>query len=273
MLMLRRAITELKRRRGRRRIPPSVVQDGTRAGVAIAAIVKGESRYLEEWVAFHRLVGVDHFYIYDNGGDGAFAERSHPPRDLVTIIPWRSSFADISPQVAASCHALTNFGARHRWMAFIDVDEFLFPLHSGSLLETLMEFGDLPGVAVPWSMFGTSGHVSPPNDLVIASYTWRSRFPPGKGSQLLQYKSVVDPAQVEAVGDGHWFYMIDGGGPPTPKGGCGFTGSTIASPSSPAASCCGSIITSRARPRSSKARSPKAICAARASLKGAGSRR
>jgi Glycosyltransferase family 92 len=169
MLMLRRSITELKRRRERQKVPPGIAQDRTRAGVAIAAIVKDESRYLDEWIAFHRLIGISHFYIYDNGGDGAFTAGARPSQDVVSIIPWLTSLVGISPQVAAYCHALVNFGARHRWMAFIDVDEFLFPLQAGSLMEALTEFGDLPGVAVPWSMFGTSGHVTPPNDLVIAS--------------------------------------------------------------------------------------------------------
>ena len=30
------------------------------------AIVKREARYMREWLAFHQLVGVEHFYIYDN---------------------------------------------------------------------------------------------------------------------------------------------------------------------------------------------------------------
>jgi hypothetical protein len=212
MLMLRRAMTEIKRRKNRQRLAKAVVADRARSGVAVVAIVKGESRHLDEWVAFHRLLGVDRFYIYDNGGDGAFAATSSQLHDLVKVIPWLTSIAAVNPQVSAYCHALTNFGARHRWMAFIDVDEFLFPLKARTLPEALLDFGELSGIAVPWHMFGTSGHVAAPDDLVIASYTQRAPFPPPvKGSQLLQYKSVVDPAAVEAVGDGHWFYAHDGG--------------------------------------------------------------
>jgi hypothetical protein len=34
--------------------------------VCLAAILKEEDSFVEEWVAYHRLLGVDHFYLYDN---------------------------------------------------------------------------------------------------------------------------------------------------------------------------------------------------------------
>jgi hypothetical protein len=37
--------------------------------VGIVAIAKNEARFLLEWVAFHRAVGIRHFFIVDNGGD------------------------------------------------------------------------------------------------------------------------------------------------------------------------------------------------------------
>src|SRR5207248_10986601 len=35
--------------------------------LAICAIFKNEAPYLREWIEFHRLVGVSHFYLYRNG--------------------------------------------------------------------------------------------------------------------------------------------------------------------------------------------------------------
>ena len=34
--------------------------------LSFVAIVKNEAPYIVEWIEFHRLVGVDKFYIYDN---------------------------------------------------------------------------------------------------------------------------------------------------------------------------------------------------------------
>src|SRR5690242_8629779 len=41
---------------------------GTRPpiGLAVCAIFRDEARYLAEWVTFHRLQGVERFYLYDN---------------------------------------------------------------------------------------------------------------------------------------------------------------------------------------------------------------
>ena len=33
---------------------------------SLCAIAKNEDHYIEEWLCFHRAVGVQHFFIYDN---------------------------------------------------------------------------------------------------------------------------------------------------------------------------------------------------------------
>jgi hypothetical protein len=35
-------------------------------GTAICAVFRDEAPYLAEWVEFHRLVGVEHFFLYDD---------------------------------------------------------------------------------------------------------------------------------------------------------------------------------------------------------------
>jgi len=34
--------------------------------LAVVAILYNEGRYLKEWLNYHILAGVDHFYIYDH---------------------------------------------------------------------------------------------------------------------------------------------------------------------------------------------------------------
>ena len=40
--------------------------------IAVCAIFKDEAPYLLEWIAFHKMVGVDLFVLYDNGGRPQF---------------------------------------------------------------------------------------------------------------------------------------------------------------------------------------------------------
>ncbi|MFZ5610087.1 MAG: glycosyltransferase family 92 protein [Pseudomonadota bacterium] len=184
-----------------------------RHGLAMVCIAKNEERYLPEWIAFHRLVGARHFYIYVNDRVDAacHAVKRFIEDGLVTVIPWDNYTTVASPQTLAYAHALANFGPYYRWMAFIDVDEFLFPVSHATLLEALDQFQDLSGLAVPWHLFGTSGHAVPPPGLVTEHYQMRAPFPPRAiDYQMLQYKSVVDPAAVLSMKNSHWFYLPDG---------------------------------------------------------------
>lgn len=193
-------------------LPVPVVAAPDRHGLAIAVIVKDEVLDLEEWIVFHALQGVRHFYIYDNGStDGT--------QDLVgrlakawpiTLIPWVSFIDEPSPQRLAFIHALTNYGADYRWMMFTDPDEFVFPVSDASVLDVLTELDHLSTICLPWHMFGTSGHEARPDGLLIENYTKRAAMPPEpERKKLLSYKTVVDPAEVAAAGT-HRFVLKDG---------------------------------------------------------------
>jgi hypothetical protein len=44
-------------------------------------IAKNEASYLVEWLEFHRLVGIEHVYLYDNGSTDQTPELLRPYRD------------------------------------------------------------------------------------------------------------------------------------------------------------------------------------------------
>lgn len=193
-------------------LPVPVVPDPDRSGIAIAVIVKDEALDLEEWIAFHTLMGVGHFYIYDNGSTDGTADlaRSLSAHYPVTVIPWINFIDQPSPQRLAFIHALTNFGHAWRWMLFNDVDEFVFPVQDESLTEALARLEHLPSICLPWHMFGTSGHEARPDGLVMENYTARTPMPPEpERAKLLSYKTIVDPAEVAAAGT-HRFVLKDG---------------------------------------------------------------
>ena len=187
---------------------------GTRMG--LVSIVKNERDYIGEWLQFHIMQGVTDVVIYDNGcTDDTLAEaKRHVAGANYTVIPWRTFIdADNLPfsiQTLAYAHAIVNFGPALRWMAFIDVDEFLFAPSGRSLPDVLDELR-LPAIAIPWTNFGPGGHKAKPPGLVIENYTECAAHPlyPGQRS-LLRYKSVVDPAEVCAMGS-HIFPLHEKG--------------------------------------------------------------
>jgi hypothetical protein len=156
--------------------------------LAICAIFRDEARYLEEWIAFHRLVGVERFYLYDNRSTDDWRGALAPElaEGVVEVIDW--------PREPGQMSAYADCLARHRtdtrWIAFIDIDEFLFSSTGRSLPDVLQGFRTWPGVAVCSRYFGIGGWDEPPDGLVTESYLMRA---PDDFKPNTLVKSIVFP--------------------------------------------------------------------------------
>jgi len=198
---------------------------------SITTIIKNEGMYLEEWIEFHRLVGCEHFILYDNDSTDDTVEilQKYIKSNIVTLIPWPRFCTTYSLQMLAYSHALNLMAGRTRWLCFIDLDEFLFPTETDDLRTALVEFENEPAVGVYWSLFGTSDHKSKPQGLVTENYTWRMPYPMERNAVPnyehlhkkiggIQFKSIVQPARVISTIDPHAFrtdqfpvLAVDGG--------------------------------------------------------------
>ena len=173
-----------------------------RFGIALVLIVRNEAAHIAEWARFHRLAGVDRFFVYDNGcTDGTISIAADTLGDRLTVIPWNQklrdarSGAEIHNQVLAYAHAVRNFGSAFRWMTFLDVDEFLVP-RGRDLPSVLAGLEACRNISLPWHMFGRSGHMTPPPGGVVANYTRRNPDPMSDAKGLRNFKMIVDPCHV-----------------------------------------------------------------------------
>lgn len=186
-------------------LSPPQPQTG-REGLAIVLIVRNEADHIAEWARFHLLAGVSHFYVYDNGcTDATLARMQAVAADRMTVMPWDQKLYEgrfgfeIHNQVLAYAHALRNFGGRHRWLSFIDVDEFLVPMQDDSLPAALTALEHCPNISLPWHMFGRSGHLTPPDGGVLINYTKRHARPEVFAKGTSNFKMIVDPCRVTSV--------------------------------------------------------------------------
>ena len=46
--------------------------------VAICAIFKNEGPYLKEWLEFNHLIGIEHFFMYNNNSEDNYLELLNP---------------------------------------------------------------------------------------------------------------------------------------------------------------------------------------------------
>ncbi len=123
--------------------------------VTIGAIFKNEAPYLKEWIEFHRIVGVEHFYLYNNCSDDNYMDVLYPyiKQGVVTLIDWPYQ------QAQMQCYAdiIKRFHNETEWLGLIDIDEFVIPKSDLTISEVLQSFRYAPSVLIYWRIFGTSG--------------------------------------------------------------------------------------------------------------------
>jgi Glycosyltransferase family 92 len=177
---------------------------GTRPpiGLAVCAIFRNEARYLAEWVSFHRVQGVERFYLYDNRSSDDWRSELGPEiaAGIVEVQHWPF----VPGQGAAYEDCLRRHRDDARWIAFIDIDEFLFSPTGKPLPEILRGFDMHPGVVVNWRIYGTSGFEHPPDGLVTENYLWRAADD-HIGNRFV--KSIVDPRSALGWMSGHYFRL------------------------------------------------------------------
>jgi len=169
--------------------------------LAACCVFKDELRYLREWVAYHLIVGVEHLYMVsnDDSPDAAFELlRPYIQRGEVTLSGVRGGpFARLQRLVYQELVKMARGQAR--WLALLDVDEFLLPVTQAGVPEVLSSYESHPALAVNWACFGSSGLEDPPE---LQTAAFRRRLPDDDDENRI-FKSIVDPARVVGVYNPH----------------------------------------------------------------------
>lgn len=143
--------------------------------ISICAILKDEGPYIKEWVEYHRLLGVEKFYLYDNGSTDDSAQKIQELKASGINIEY-IRFPGERMQLPAYEHCRKLAMYETKWLAIIDLDEFIQPGPNTSLIKILKKSdGKYSQLLMPWMFFGSSGRISTPTGLVIESYTRRAK--------------------------------------------------------------------------------------------------
>ncbi len=127
--------------------------------VSICGIFKNEGKYLREWIEFHKVVGIDHFYMYNNNSEDNFREVLKPyiEEGIVTLVEWPKNQA----QMEAYQDCIFQFANETKWLGFIDIDEFVVPKSTNDVYSFLKNFDKkTSAVLIYWKMFGSSGKLN-----------------------------------------------------------------------------------------------------------------
>ena len=138
---------------------------------------QNEANYLKEWVEYHHMIGADHFFLYNDRSVDHWAEVLDPyiRSNLVEVIEWSAlPNTAIFPahQTAAYRDALRRSQGNTKWLAFIDIDEFILPKNSTTILDCINQFfPKADGVYICWRNFGTNHVYINPGEPILLQLT------------------------------------------------------------------------------------------------------
>lgn len=172
--------------------------------LAIVAIAKNEGLYIREWIEYHRIIGICKIYLYDNDSSDNTVELLQPYIDsgYVEYIPIHG----VGKQLDAYNDAIARYKMECRWMAFIDLDEYIMPQQSFESVadvvkRVLKKRPNAAGIALNWCLYGNSGHKKRPKGLITESYINR-----GKETNPLNHmiKTLCNPRMVHYYVSPHY---------------------------------------------------------------------
>ena len=178
--------------------------------LAVCAIAKDEGPYFKEWIEWHAAKGVEKFYIYDNGSTDGTREVLKPYIDA-GLVDY-TYFPGHRMQLAAydDCFARHRYDAR--WIAVIDLDEFIVPLKDATIPRFLQRFEDFPLVEINWLIYGSGGAKKRVEGDVMKRFT-RHSLPDHPLNRHV--KSIVDPRRIFSMIGCHEAARISGKGADT----------------------------------------------------------
>jgi len=188
-------------RRNARRLRAKAAPGSSTGPICVVAILKDEERFLEEWLAYHRLIGVDHFLLYDHAAEQPLEALLAPHRGYVTVIDWSKddpSLAGDTAQLRAYAHALGILPPDCSWVSFLDGDEFIVLRQHETLRDFLGEFDDFGAIRLNWHVFGHNGHFDDPKGLITAALTRRMAAP------SVRTKAISRPQAIGRLRSSHW---------------------------------------------------------------------
>ena len=165
--------------------------------IAIVAICKNEGPYIKEWIEYHKLVGIDKFYIYDNESNDStqLVLKKYINNGIVkyTYFPGKAR------QLDAYNDAINKYKNECKYMAFIDLDEFIC-INDKNM--SIYDYIDriinsqkgASGIGINWCIYGSSGKVEKESGLVIERFLYSSFANRGYNHHI---KTICNPRTIK----------------------------------------------------------------------------
>jgi hypothetical protein len=182
--------------------------------LAVIAMFRNEAPHLKEWIEYHKMMGASRFYLFDNESidnplsvlesyinDGSVIFRHLGDAEIEKL---SETYGQMPKSHIAHHLALDQCRMTAKWVAIIDIDEFIFPKIDATIPKFLQRLpSNAAQVLLGWHCFGSSGHKIRPTGLTIESYLWRGQIDDSRA-----FKAITNPRSI--VVDKNHFHAIAG---------------------------------------------------------------
>jgi len=159
---------------------------------AIVGLFKNESGALKEWIEHYLKFGVDHFYLVDNNSSDNYMQILRPYIDRGLISLYACSEEKYQLGILRE---LTNILKNETiWVGVFDLDEFVYPQHSKSIVDVIKKFDTYEAIVIPWLIFGSNAHVKQPES-IVKGFTKRMKY----DGQYSHTKAIVRSSSINIL--------------------------------------------------------------------------
>ena len=161
--------------------------------LAVVAMLKNEEEFICEWLTYHAKLGVKHFFLIDNNDEGSTAlpdtlEKNNMRRVLADLgasyqildYRGREKLARAGFQNGIYNTLYNSFvqqGISIKWLAFIDIDEFLYfdgKTAEEFLSQDTIRYADV--IHFNWQCYGDNGLIYKDSRPVLERFTTPSKI-------------------------------------------------------------------------------------------------
>ena len=170
--------------------------------LSLVTIMEYKDLNVVEWIEYHKHVGVDHFYIYDNNKNSGLSLLLdyYVKNNIVTLIYYPGNDMTLK----AYNNAVKEYKGETKYMCFMNINEFLVSekhdrladivdrLYEG--LDTLRPYAPTGCICINYRVFNADNYEIKPKGLVIENYT---KFIPIEDNYNIN--SIINPRAVDRI--------------------------------------------------------------------------
>lgn len=185
---------------------------------SVVVMFRFEDDYLDEWLHYYIMHGIDHFYMYSNMNTYKTYNILQPyiNKGYITLIKWDDDMVPIdnrreqwnhyhktSTQNLAFRDFVRKYKDETKWIIKADIDEFIYPENTKLYIKDILLSSDKNYLRIPRTDFGNNYYKKKPNGLVIKNYVMSK-----KERSSLKVIALTKDIHPECTGSAHSFKMI-----------------------------------------------------------------